>query len=244
MSIGGGLQVGLKKFSKDLVRDVFMEIEAPENPIHFPAPLFAAVEFATIGEFYRAIIEKIGELGDGIFTGNIARQVVTGSGFPPQQLFAVTNAATAIQALERVVKDGEGTTALPLDEDGKIAHYYLFEQIFRGRELVTDATAPNGYSYTGPELAFDPADVWNTPDDPKAADYPSGSAERTKVDSFNRAYSDLLRLLQQAFDGAPNKVVAAVNSMRVLRLAAGQVVQMTDPHTGKQLGLTFEYMPA
>jgi hypothetical protein len=145
MGIAGGLQVGLEKFSKYLIHEVFMEIEAPEHPIHFPGAL-ATAGFATIGQFYRAIRDKIKELGDSIVTGDPARQVIRNAGFPPSQLFAIMNVDTATRALERVVKDGEGTTALPLDEDGRLAHYYLFEQIVRGRRLIQGPTAPNGYS--------------------------------------------------------------------------------------------------
>jgi hypothetical protein len=97
---------------------------------------------------------------------------------------------------------------------------------------------------TGVEVEFDPADVWDIPDNPRAADYPGGSAERAKVDAFNVAYSDLLRLLQQAFDGTPETIRAAVTSMRNLRSIAENVVSTLDPRTGKQLGLTFEYLPA
>jgi rubrerythrin len=241
----GGFQVGLKKFSKELVHDVFMEIEEPEHPIDFPDAVLAAVAFATIGKSYQAIMDKIQELDDGIFAGgDPGRQVVHGAGFLPTQLFAITNVDTATRALGRVVKDGEGTTALPLDEDGRLAHYYVFEEIYRGKELVKDATAPNGYSYSGAALAFDPASIWDIPDNPKAADYPNGSVERGKVDEFNRAHSDVLRLLQQAFDGTPAMISAAVDSMRNLRLVARDVVSKVDSHTGKQLGLTFEFIPA
>jgi rubrerythrin len=240
----GGLQVGLRKFSKALVHDVFMEIEKPENPILFPGLELQLAEFATIGTFYRAIIDKIKELGDGIFTGKPERQVIVDAGFPSQQLFAITNAETAVRALEFIVKEGEGTKALPFDDEGEPAHYYRFEEIFRGRRLVKDDTAKHGYRYAGAEVPFEPADVWNLPDDPKAADYPAGSELRTKVDAFNRAYSDILRLLQKTFDGNPQQINDSLFSMGLLRRVGTQVVSTTNPDTGKQLGLTFEYVPA
>jgi rubrerythrin len=245
MNIGSGLVVGLKKFSKSLVRDVFMEIEEPENPIHFPsaAAASAAQTFATIGAFYRAVIEKIQELGDAIFTGDPARQVIVDAGFPSEQLFAITDVNTAVRALEQLIKEGEGTTTLPFDDEGELAHYYRFEEIYRGRRLVKDPNAANGFSFTGAEIQFDPANVWNLPDDPKAADYSSGSEERGKVDAFNRAYSDLLRVLQRTFDGDPGQISDALFSMGLLRRVAREVVETTDPMTGKQLGLTFEFMP-
>ncbi|HEV7877646.1 ferritin-like protein [Bradyrhizobium sp.] len=237
MNIGGSLQVGLKKFSVELVHDVFMKIEAPETIIPFSA------SFATIGEFYRSIIEKIDQLGDAIFTGDPGRQVVDEDSFPSDQLYAITDAATAVKALKRVVEDGEGTTLTPLDVDGKFAHFYLFEGIYRGAELVVNPAAQNGYSYTGNPLIFDPTGVWDIPDNPKAADYPVGSAERTKVDGFNKAYSNMLRGLQNVFDGSPGGITGAVGAMSSLRELAESVVSTPDSHTGKQLGLPFEYVP-
>jgi Ferritin-like len=243
MDVGHGVEVGLRRFSKDLVNDVFMEIEEPENPIHFPRGAAPEMpQFATIGTFYQAVVDKIGELGDDIFTGDHARQVVEGVGFPPEQLFAITDAATAIRALQWIVKEGEGTTTLPFDDENEPAHYYRFEEIFHGKRLVPDLTTPKGYSYTGAVIAFDPAGVWDLPDDPRAADYLEGSEERRKVDAFSRAYSDLLRLLQRAFDGDPRQIEDALLAMSRLRVAARDVVSTPDPATGRQLGLTFEYI--
>jgi rubrerythrin len=245
MNIGNSLVVGLKKFSKDLNRTVFMVIEEPENPLHFPSPLesHALKEFATIGAFYRALIEKITELGDGIFTGDVNRQVIVDAGFPSQQLFAVTNVETAVRALQQVVREGEGTETLPLDDEGEPAHFYRFQEIDRGHRLVPDSSVEQGFSFTGAEIPFDPNAVFDIPDNPKAADYASGSQERAKVDSFNVAYSDMLRALQRTFDGDPPHISEALFLMGLLRRVAREVVSTTDPNTGKQLGLTFEFIP-
>jgi rubrerythrin len=236
----GGLTVGLRKFSEDLVHDTFMQIEEPESPISFPTA-FLEAPLATIGEFYRAIIDKIHELGDGIFTGDAARQVTgdIGLGVP---LSAITNADTATSALTQIVVGGEGTSTSPLGQGGKPAHYYRFASIYVGRMLIADASAPNGYSYTGAALPFDPAKVFDLPDDPHAADYPAGTPERAAVDGFNRAYSDVLRMLQRGFDGEPARITDASLQMSQLRQLADGVVAQTDPRTGKALGLTFEYL--
>jgi Ferritin-like len=243
MSIGAGLQVGLKKFSKELVHDVFMKIEEPEKPIVFLATAaMAAPQYATIGEFYRAVIAKIKELGEAIFVGDVSRQVTNVPAFSSSQLFAITNVDTATRALELIVTEGEGTTTLPFGDKGEFAHYYRFEEIYRGRQLVKAPAAPNGYAYTGDAIPFDPAGVWDFPDNPKAADYPLESDQRRKVDRFNRAYSDMLRLLQQTLDGTPEQLEAFLQSMILIRIIAASVVATTDPNTGRQLGLTFEYV--
>jgi rubrerythrin len=246
MSIGGGLKVGLKKFTEALVHDVFMEIEKPESPIAFPAPVALADDprFATIGEFYRAVIQKIQELGNSIFTGGTIPPVITAEANPPEQLFAITDVETAVKALQSIVTEGEGTTTLPLESDGLPAHYYRFEQIYRGQRLVADAHAEHGYSYSGPAVPFDETGVWDLPDNPKAADYVVGTPERAQVDQFNQAYSDMLRLLQSAFSGHPEQIQAAQTAMLLVKSRAKTVVSTTDPNTGKQLGLPFELVPA
>ena len=86
MSVREGLQVGLAPLSKPLIHDVFMEIEMPEQPKNFPVKemIVEQAGFATIGVFYAALIAKLRELGDGIFTGNPSRQVVDNTWFPPR----------------------------------------------------------------------------------------------------------------------------------------------------------------
>jgi len=249
MSIGG-FDVGLEKFSKELVRDVFMKIESPENPIPFPEmPEMGAVataNFSTIGAFYNAIIKKIKELGDGIFTGDVNRQVVgkETAGFPPDQLFKITNVATAVPALEKIVREGEGTTSIPFDDENEPAHFYRFKEISLGRHLVKDDTAPNGFSYSGNKIEFEKTEIFDFPANSKAADYAEGSEARRKVDAFNLLYSDILRLLQKSFNGEPGQIGAAVALMPRLRTAARDVLRTEDPNTGRQCGLTFEYVPA
>ena len=68
MSVGNGVLVGIAPFSIELVRDVFMKIEEPETPLEFPERALEALEalgprYATIGEFYRALSDKLGEYG-------------------------------------------------------------------------------------------------------------------------------------------------------------------------------------
>jgi rubrerythrin len=247
MNIGHGFKVGISKCSKELVKNVFMKIEEPEHPIHFPENVLlaakATLEFSTIGTFYSAVIEKLGELGDVIFVGDPARQVANVPGFPSGQLFPITNSETASRALMQIVKEGEGTTTIPFDDENEPAHYYRFEEILRGRKLVKDATAEKGYSYTGGVVQFNADEVYDAPDDTKAQDYAEGTEERRLVDAFNLAYSDVLRALQKAFDGQPQLIGQAIVAMIRLRPAARAVLTRTNPASGRQCGLTFQYVP-
>src|SRR3954453_2942426 len=81
MSIGGAdFVVGIEAFSKPLVETVFMRIEEPEQrPIAAHSLAATAVpDFATIGEFYKALKEKLAELveeGKPVFTVGPDQQV-------------------------------------------------------------------------------------------------------------------------------------------------------------------------
>ena len=74
-SVENDLTVGLAPFSIDLVQDTFMVIEQPEHPLEFPALAAAADQPVTIGQFYRAILDTITDLGDQAFSGPPGRQV-------------------------------------------------------------------------------------------------------------------------------------------------------------------------
>src|SRR5262245_11909421 len=243
MSIGGGLVVGLKKFSLETLRDTFMKIEEPETPLQFPVgPQAAVVQFKTIGMFYLALISKIAELGPTIFTGDPARQVVLGAGFPQDRLFPITSVETATKALRWIVEDGEGTSTSPVDPSGEFAHYYRFAEIHHGRKLIATAAAP-GFAYAGDPIIFELTKVHDFPDNPKAADYSPGSFARGLVDEFNLAYSGVLRDLKTTFDGTPGHIGTANSNMTALRGLAQDTLSFVDPATGRKVGVSFEYMP-
>jgi hypothetical protein len=245
MNVGNSVVVGLAPYSPGLVRDVFMAIEEPEDPLHFPTASIAREvdpQFATIGEFYQALRDKIIGLGDGVFVADPARQVVDPSWFPPDQLFPIRDVATAVTALRLVVEEGEGTSLSPLDREGEPAHYYRFAELAHGRRLIPDATVPQGYSYTGAPVPFDPTGVWAMPPNARTGDYPAGSRSRFVADRFAEAYTRLLRALQLAFDGRPSALGPALGLMFELRLLAQDVLATRDAG-GRPTGLCFEYLP-
>jgi hypothetical protein len=226
LGIGTGLIVGLLPFSRDLVRQVFMEIEEPENPIVFPAEgLTGAVgpSFATIGEFYRTLRDKLIELGDAVFSGDPVRQLMSPQWFPAERLFPITDVDSAVRALTLVVEEGEGTEIAPVDPDGDIAHYYRFEAIWRGRRLVADPTAPLGYSFTGPEYPFDPDGVWPLVANQRIDDLDTDTEAWRRVHQFQAIFTRLLTALQRVCDGEPERLDVAMGTMFELKIA-GQVL--------------------
>src|SRR5258708_3199903 len=133
------LIVPLAPFSKQLVSDVFMVIEEPEDPLRFPVLKIAdaaAQPQITIGQFYEAIKQQIRELSktQNIFTGDQKKQLRTG--FPPMQTLHVHDAGSAIDAIDLIVEQGEGTRTSPLDPEHELAHYYRYAEIYYGKKLI------------------------------------------------------------------------------------------------------------
>jgi hypothetical protein len=246
MNVGHSVVVGLAPYSPDLVRDVFLRIEEPEVPLQLPdgsADRGADPEFATIGEFYAALRDKLTELGDAAFVGDPTRQVVDRDWFPADQLFPIRDVTTAATALELVVEEGEGTSSSPLDREGEPAHYYRFAELVHGRRLVADPSVPEGFSYTGARVPFDPDGVWPMPPDPRLEDHPAGSRSRFVAERFTDCYTRLLQALQSAFDGASGGLRPALGLMFELRLLAQDVLATPDAE-GRPTGLCFRYSPA
>lgn len=253
MGIGEHLQVHLRKCSLLQVQDVFMKIEEPEKPLDIPVSDDAsteALQFATIGAFYQALAQKIQALGSSVFVGNPAHQVVASRWFPdPEEMFAITDVRTAVQGIDLIIDQGEGTATNPFDDSGAPAHFYRFEEIVKGRRLIARPGAKPPYVYGGDRVELDEQDVWDMDDDPKVAKYKPGSLSRYRADQFNLAYTRLLNSLHRTFNGHPDELDHAMGSMFELRLLSQQVLatpaEWADPAVTaqKQTGLSFEYQP-
>jgi hypothetical protein len=248
LGISNDLIVGLEPFSIDLMKNVFMKIEEPEHPIVFPAAAALALpEFATIGQFYRALIDKIGELGSSIFVGEPARQVVLNQWFVPERLFAITDVESAVKALKIIVEEGEGTPDSPLSDDADFAHYYRFEEISHLRRLVLDPTSPKGFSFSGAKLPFDASAVYPLTPNQRLSDLDAASEGARRARQFAFVYTKLLKALQRVFDGDPAHFNAALGLMFELKLA-GQILCAlpaikNNTATGLNAGPTFVYQP-
>ena len=238
-SVEGGLVVGLAPFSVALVRDVFMVIEQPEEPLEFPA-LAPATAPVTIGAFYAAIRAQ---LPDAAFVGDPSRQVI--DPLMPE-LVGIVDAQSAIAAIDFIVEQGEGTTTSPLEGD-EIAHYYRFNEIVHGHHLVPvpdpppDAQPDELYAYDGDPIAFDSAGVRPAIVNPTAAGYADPRA-RGLCDTFNYTYTGVLRSLHATFNGAPDQLGAAIGLMESCREQALALMEVGLPGGGRA-GPSFEYRP-
>lgn len=227
--------VPLKKASIELIRDVFMTIEEPEDPLRFPDDTDPAhPDYHTIGAFYLAIEKAIERLGDSIFIGNPALQLT--EWFPAGELFPVTDVDSASRAINIIIEQGEGTTTAPTDPEGRNAHYYRFSEIVEGRRLVPNANAPLGYAYSGIRIPFDPDGVWPMVDNPPLVKLPARSLVARYANEFDETYTALLHAIDAAVNGDPKQLDVAVGVMYALRLGAQQL--MSTPIPDRDDGVT------
>ncbi len=243
MSIGGsGFIVGIEAFSKPLVENVFMVIEAPEEPIPIETLLAAEAEpeYATIGQFYDAIKKRISALGNSIFTVSKEQQVL--QWFPPDHLFPIVDVVSAVRAIDIIVREGEGTSTEPFQGPGTDpAHYYKFEEIFYGRKIIPKPGG--GYVYGGAPIPFDSAGVYPMKANPKIADFEPGTRARARIEEFSYAYSSLLNALHTAFNGAADNINVAIGLMYELKMLAVSLMQTPlDDGSGLTAGPSFEYI--
>jgi rubrerythrin len=241
LGIAGGLHVGLEKFSKYLIKEKFMLIEEPEQPIDMPnGPEDIQDHEHTIGAFYLGLQRKLKELLHVKLPGAAELQVC--EGFPPDQLFPIYSTDDAIRAIDFIIEQGEGTSISPLDSEGDLAHYYKFEEIWYGKKIVPDPIAPKGYSFSGDEIPFDENGVYPIYPNTKSSMLPNGSKEHELLKKFNGLYSHLLNELHITFNGKPAHLNNTFALMGEISKAATAVCECPFPgKPGYHLGLPFEY---
>jgi hypothetical protein len=246
MGIEDSLIVHLKRYSRDLVEKTFMKIEEPEVPIEIPVKTLAfAPDIRTIGQFYAAIRAEIIRQGDRIFIGDRKRQVTGILG-----AIEVNDVNSAVKAIDTIVHQGEGTPMSPIGMGTIVAHYYRFQELVKGMKIAQDASSPVGFSFDPqqPISIDDGADVIQMVDDPQLLQFDPADAKASQLaDACDGAYSDLLRILQNAFNGEPGKIPDAIEQMTpVLEGAIQEVlaVQITvGPNAGKFAGPRFKFVP-
>lgn len=248
------LLIRLRKCSKEHVKKTFMNIEKPDKPIVIPDggdvhPMAetAEMEFDTVAAFYYFLAKKIEELGDCVFVQD-APQVVASKWFPdPEEMFAITDVASAKRAIEVIVDQGEGTSKDPFDGQDEPAHYYRFQEIVRGRKLIRTDDLDEPFAYAGTPVKLTDDDVWNMDNDPAIAKYKPGSQSEHMAIQFSYSYTLALNALHTAFNGHRDALDDAMGLMYELRLLAQQVLatpaEWADAtcKTDAQTGLSFEY---
>lgn len=239
--------VGLGPLSPDSL-DTFRHIE-------WPAAIGAPPQesrYHTIAQFYEAILEALERLaGQGnIFTGDPAWQIgpdryyYGGGG----EVVAVHDLESAIEALEVVVFEGEGIDLSVydgdhefFDEPRELAHFFRFDELYRGRRYRNDDTFSSGPSGDWLYLDFDA--VLPMRRNPRAEDYPQGSELREMTDACSRTYTSLLAQLHEAFTGRPEALIGAVVTMKQLEGEAVALMRVPCGDGVHTAGPAFQWRP-
>ena len=243
LGVGDDLVVSLRPFSKNVVKDVFMEIEEPES--HFDSKGLVEGEHldshATIGQFYHAIETKLEQFGPAAFIGDSRRQVVL-KDYSGDELFAVTDLDSARAAMQVIVEQGEGSRHSPYEPDRELAHYYKLGEIYHGRRLIPDPDEPGRYAYEGDVVEVDEAAVRNLTINQRLDDLPRGSDQRRLAFEFSVEYSYLLDGLHECYNGYAN-LQPSVDRMFRLKAIGERLVEMDNPsNSGFKVGLVFKYL--
>ncbi|TDE35689.1 ferritin-like protein [Actinomadura sp. 6K520] len=247
------LTLQLQPCTRQVVADIFMEFERPKARPEESKP--GPGEYATIGQFYKAVIKGLEDLADEhgpeLWRDNRPdRQYVSGywnkdGGGEPVK---VTNLSTAKQAMKLIVDQGEGINperpTVPIDPleprpgDDELPHYTKFSRIAEGIEPI------------GP--------VWDVPVNPKSEQYVSDPAATSINTLFNAAYCYTLHLLDTIYGVSRADVVPGASSHRyrlertfisamqgvLANLAETMVAHKIHkgPLAGRRIGPTFEYV--
>lgn len=156
-----------------------------------------ARDYGSQGHLYHGIAQAIrrlaGELGEqGLFVGHGEAQL-SSTEFPLPGLFEVTGVASAMKALEEIVKQGEGAPAHRED-----SHYARFEQV--RREYVAMKAARPDFEASLP-AATNP--VLTEFADEASCTRVSNALARRVVDAGNSVYGLMLHTLAQICAPAP-----------------------------------------
>ncbi len=209
--------VALRPLSKPVVQ-LFLEVEHPQHP-PIPIPLAAvAPVFPTIGDFYDSILQGLQNLNPPFtLNGQLETSFWTGDA-----LVKIGSLAEAVQAIQLIKEQGEGTTTTPAGGPAPddLAHYYRLQQILVEMQYVRQ---PNGTFKKDPTrpLPFPPPqDIY-----PMAPVPPGGYPSVPAVENFDQLYTVVLDGLQAAWAGGdPDALTDAIVQMYSLETPARQLM--------------------
>jgi hypothetical protein len=121
----------------------------------------------------------------------------------------------------------------------EVGYFYRLQELKLGRRYRRGDTPLTGS--TGEAVTVDLDAVYPMRPNPRLADHAPDSPIRTAQKEFNRVYCGLLQGLEQAFNGSPETLGAAVGTMYAVKAQAQALMQMTDGD-GTVAGPTFEYV--
>jgi hypothetical protein len=222
-----GLSVGLVGLSIPLVRDTFMEIERPENPL--PVGAARMQTFCTIGEFYDALLDCFRKVNPKLDPAWQRAEGTVG-------LDKITDMAGVERAINLIKEQGEGTSQSAFNGSDP-AHYYRFKQIVDEKFIIP---GPGGKAVYGDPLPF--------PAVTKMAEVPKGGWQDAEVSRpFNKRFTAMLALMADAWSNddtvGDKKLSQAIKVMRELTKLARDLMKKPLPGGNGFYGPSFLFEP-
>jgi hypothetical protein len=222
------LTVYLAGLTEEYVKEICMQIEMPERPL---AKGIQGETFPTIGAFYDAIIGAFEDLQPPISQSNQVESTWS-------DLWIIKDVAHAVEAVNVIKLEGEGTTESPDEASDIPAHYYKFGSILHGKTIVKKG---GKWVWEGSDVPF--PDVWPMGRVP-AGGWPTGNMPASVhklLDDFNKAYKKILLDLQSAWTGDQAMLNEAIGAMQSLGGPAVELMKM--PVGGHHLDCGENYGP-
>jgi hypothetical protein len=227
-----GLVVGLRKLSRDLIGNVFMQIEFPSAEA---VTTYGDSPHATIGGFYE-VIRDVVRAAIAPITGD-AKFQLDASTFG---LIQIMNPDDAVSAIDRIRLEGEGAHGSPFVHPGQPAHFYQFAEFFWGRKI--QPCGAGGWGFCGDTIAL--PEVF-----PMAPVPAGGYPNLPEAMKFNKKYTAVLDLLQtawetgdqQALDKAVDDFMKAPDQKGTMQYHARKLMTTKRPD-GMTYGPDFRYL--
>ena len=211
-----GLVVSLQPVSSQAL-ETFMSIEYPDvTPVvqqpSTPPPPTPPTPPA-IGEFYQTLSAGFSAVfPSGSLPNNPSKnQVVAQVG--PDQLFAINTVADALNAIQEITDQGEGSGTSPDQgtfDPNNLAHYYVFAQVYFGKMV---AQVGSGFQYAGAAVTM--PSVFNfAPQTPNAPDQ----------QAFISTFTTLLTQLEATWTSGQG-IGAAIGTMFTLQSDGVSLIQ-------------------
>ena len=218
--------------------------EALQTCLYIEEPGYLADGLITIGEFYENIQEGLDFLNSqskvDLFPCNTKPQ--GGAKYyhgTDGAILNITDLQSAQFAINSIITEGEGrpnrnwdpekpfplkaTTEIFDDAQlGKrpleLAHYYRFNELFLGKRYVNGDSHHSGP--TGANIEIDYSAVYNMKPNPNSSDYDKHPELAAMNLTFNKYFTQLLDQLHNAFNGNPDCLNKAIDTMFKLKSSA------------------------
>ncbi len=246
------LKIELKYFSQDTIRS-FEKIEHPSGSRQFDDESNQSGD--SIGDFYENLKMKINRLNNSDFKSlnQVTNEYYYGAG---GHIITIANKKDALAAIDEIIEQGEGDGGFDwkdyIDQTfgnaiAGVAHYFRFKEVRYGRFYKSSdgihRNSRNKGLPSGKKMDVDWTGFFPFKSNPTLKDIKEKDQELYEIAmDFSKSYMKLLKNLEQAFNGQPEKLKEGIPLMYYLKIKAVELMKIPYGDEGFTVGPTFEYV--